>query len=197
VTHSLTILDLGNVLVDLHFDRFFTRCAEVSSRSIEEIRAGFTNNKDQILQVERGEITDETLFAWMVDWLRWPPERKNDLIFFWNDIFSETKGAREAIELFKTRGPVWVLSDTVRSHIEFIREHFPYALNVDRVLTSYERGICKREPGTFDSILKEANLPPEQILFFDDLQINIAAAKSVGIDAKLFIDWEIALTSTK
>ena len=188
MTHKLTILDLGNVLVDLHFDRFFTRCAEVGSRSYDEIRERFSNTeyKDQ---VERGEITEKELFAWMVDWMSWPPERKDELIYFWCDIFSETKGAPEAVQLFKSRGPVWVLSDTVQSHVDFIRERFPYALDVDRVITSYERGICKREPGGFESIIRESNLPPEQILFFDDLQINIDAARKVGIDARLFTGW--------
>jgi hypothetical protein len=87
--HSLTILDLGNVLVDLHFDRFIYRCAEVSTRSVLEIRARFFDSEYK-QPLERGEIKDEELFAWMVDWLNWPPERKNDLIFFWCDIFSET-----------------------------------------------------------------------------------------------------------
>ncbi|MBU0691397.1 hypothetical protein KKH18_06230 [bacterium] len=175
--------------MDLHFDRFFNRCAEVSTRSLEEIRERFANTEYKE-RVERGEITDKELFAWMVDWLRWPPERKSDLIFFWNDIFTETKGAPEAIQMFKKRGPVWVLSDTVRSHIDFIRKQFPWALDVDRVLTSYERGMCKREPGGFESIIQEAQLLPEQILFYDDLQINIDAAKRAGIDARLFTGWE-------
>jgi FMN phosphatase YigB (HAD superfamily) len=186
--HSLTILDLGNVLVDLHFDRFIYRCAEVSTRSVLEIRARFFDSEYK-QPLERGEIKDEELFAWMVDWLNWPPERKNDLIFFWCDIFSETKGAREAMARFKSRGPVWILSDTVHSHISFIREHFPWALDVDRVITSYERGICKSEQGAFDSIIKEAGVPPEQILFLDDIQANIDAAKKVGIDARLFTGW--------
>jgi glucose-1-phosphatase len=191
MTHSLVILDLGNVLVDLHFDRFISRCAEVSTRSVLEIRERFFESEYKP-QIERGEISDETLFAWMVDWLGWPPERKNDLIYFWCDIFSETKGAREAIAGFKAFGPVWVLSDTVRSHIDFIAKHFPYALDVDRVLTSYERGMCKSDPGAFDQIVKGAGIPPEQILFFDDIQANIDAAKKVGIDARLFTGWDKA-----
>jgi glucose-1-phosphatase len=177
------------VLVDLHFDRFINRCAEVSTRSREEIRARFFASEYK-QPLERGEISDETLFAWMVDWLGWPPERKDELIFFWCDIFSETKGAREAIAKFKSHGTVWVLSDTVHSHIQFIREHFPWSLDVDRVLTSYERGLCKSDPGAFAEIVEWAGVPAEQILFFDDIQANIDAAKKVGFDARLFTGWD-------
>lgn len=192
MNHNLTILDLGNVLVKLHFDRFFKRTAEVSTRSLDEIRERFSNTeyKDQL---ERGDITETELFAWMVDWLRWPPERKDELIFFWCDIFSAAKGAPEAVQHFKARGPVWILTDAVPSHIDFIRERFPWALAVDRVLTSYERGMCKREPGGFAAIINEAKLPPERILFYDDLQMNVDAARQVGIDARLFTGWETIL----
>jgi FMN phosphatase YigB (HAD superfamily) len=188
MSHSLAILDLGNVLLELHFERFTSRCAEVSGRTEEEIHAKYLGG-DAKPDFERGKMTGRAFFAEMMDWMHWPPERLDDLKYFWSDIFGEMPGARAAITAFKACGLVWVLSDTDPVHIDFIRERYPWSLDVDRVLTSYERGMSKREPGSFSSIIKEAGVPAERILFIDDIPANIEAARQAGIDAKLFTNW--------
>ena len=48
---------------------------------------------------------------------------------------------------------VWVLSDTDPLHIQWVSRNFPWALNVNRVLTSYEHGKLKSDPGVFEAIV--------------------------------------------
>ena len=194
LTPSLIILDLGNVLLDLHFERFTRRCAEVSARTEPEIRERYIEG-DAKSDFEQGKTTEREFFAEMMDWMRWPPDRLDELKYFWSDIFSEIPGARKALTKLKKASPVWILSDTDPVHIDFIRAKYPWSLAVDRLLTSYGRGITKRAPGSFSPIIQDAQLPPEQILFLDDLQANIDAAKTVGIDARLFTNWGRALSS--
>ena len=177
------------MLLDLNFARFSSRCAEVSSRSEVEIREKYIEGRAK-RDFERGATTEKQFFAEMADWMQWPPERIVELKYFWSDIFTEPPGAREAIEQFRAQGRVWVLSDTDPAHIEFIRKRFPWSLDVERVFTSYERNKFKRDPQAFEEIVNEAGVPASEILFLDDLQDNVDAAKAAGIDARLFTGWD-------
>lgn len=60
-------------------------------------------------------------------------------------------------------------------------------------LLSYEIGLEKPDLRIYQVLLKELNLPANEIIFIDDRQENIEAAKSLGFDAILFTS-ECSLT---
>ena len=55
----------------------------------------------------------------------------------------------------------------------------------DRCYLSYEVHLSKPDPDFFRYLLKNECLTPEECLFFDDGEKNIATAKSLGINAVL------------
>ena len=48
---------------------------------------------------------------------------------------------------------------------------------------SYRMGMVKPDPEIYQSMVETIGLPPERLLFFDDNQINIDAARRIGINA--------------
>ncbi|NUO19367.1 HAD hydrolase-like protein [bacterium] len=198
MTTQLFLVDLGNVLLKLDFERFVARAAERGSLrddapSRDDIREHCIHGEFKS-RFERGRCTPAEFIEELRDFLKWPKTEASSakLRDIWCDIFDEFPGARDALEQLKLMGRVWVLSDTDPLHIQWVSRNFSWALDVDQVLTSYERGKLKSDPGVFEAIVKETALPAEQILFIDDLQKNITAAHKARISTHLFTTWENA-----
>ncbi|MBK6765316.1 MAG: HAD-IA family hydrolase [bacterium] len=198
ITDRLYLVDLGNVLLKLDFERFVARAAERGSlRDIESLRSDIRGRYilgESKSRFERGQCTPQVFIEKLRDLLNWPKTdaSRERLSEIWCDIFEEFPGARDALEQLKLMGTVWVLSDTDPLHIQWVSTNFSWALDVDHVLTSYERGKLKSDPGVFEAIVKEVALPAERILFIDDLQKNIDAARKASISTHLFTTWENA-----
>ncbi len=188
---TLYLVDLGNVLLKLEFERFVAWAAERGTRTREEIRERYIHGESKS-SFERGRCTPSEFLDEMRDYLNWPKTEASyeKLRVIWCDIFDEFPGARDALEQLKLMGRVWVLSDTDPLHIQWVSRNFSWALEVEQVLTSYERGKLKSDPGVFEEIVREAALPAKQILFIDDLQKNIEAAAKASISTHLFTSWE-------
>lgn len=193
MTPRLYLVDLGNVLLKLDFERFVSRAAERGVRSREEIRERYILGESK-KRFERGRCTAAEFIEELREFLKWPKTDTSTarLTETWCDIFDEFPGARESLEQLKQMGRVWVLSDTDPLHIQWVSKNFTWALDVEQVLTSYERGKLKSDPGVFEAIVAEAALPAEQITFIDDLQKNIDAASKARISTHLFTTWERA-----
>jgi putative hydrolase of the HAD superfamily len=46
--------------------------------------------------------------------------------------------------------------------------------------------MVKPEPGAYEKVLEGLRAAPDEVVFFDDRPPNVAAAKALGIDARLF-----------
>lgn len=187
----LFVVDLGNVLLQLDFERFVARAAERGTRSREEIRERYIRGESKA-NFERGQRTSEAFIEELREYLGWPKLAANyeRLREIWCDIFDEFPGAQEGLEQLKRLGPVWVLSDTDPLHIQWVSRYYSWALEVDQVLTSYERGKLKRDAGSFESLVRLSELKPKQITFIDDFSDNVEAARRAGLSAILFTTWE-------
>ena len=53
----------------------------------------------------------------------------------------------------------------------------------EHLFLSFEIGHCKPETGAFDIVLEGVSVLPADILFLDDMEQNIAAARRLGIKA--------------
>lgn len=56
----------------------------------------------------------------------------------------------------------------------------------DHVFFSQEIGVSKPAPEAWQLVLDEMGVRPAEAAFYDDSEVNIAQAKSMGIDARLF-----------
>ena len=64
---------------------------------------------------------------------------------------------------------------------QYMSEVFGYADVFDGEFYSCRLGSMKPDTGYFYSILESLPIPPERLLFIDDRERNVAAARSVGI----------------
>jgi len=65
-----------------------------------------------------------------------------------------------------------------------IFEHF------DEVLLSYQVGVRKPDSAAFRLLARRLNVDLEELIFIDDLPLNVAAAQDIGINTILFESYE-------
>lgn len=76
-----------------------------------------------------------------------------------------------------------VLSNTNILHWTRIRDEMGMGRFFEHVFVSYKTGIMKPAPGAFTMVCESTGYPAGSILYFDDKQVNVDAAVSVGMEA--------------
>jgi putative hydrolase of the HAD superfamily len=177
------LFDLGGVIVEIDWDRAFSRWAADSGANVDELRRRYTFDAPYERH-ERGEIEAPEYFASLRHSLGID---LTDAQFTagWNAIF----GAQitETVELLRTvagRLPLHAFSNTNVSHQRFWSKRFEIALRVfDRIFVSCELGARKPERQAFEMISRAIGVPLGGILFFDDTLENVEGARAAGLQA--------------
>lgn len=90
------------------------------------------------------------------------------------------------IDQLKEKGiRVGMLSNIDDRYKKLIRD-FGFYEPFEPCLLSCEMGLQKPDPKAYELLLKTLNLPAEEVVFIDDKEENVDAAKKLGIDAIVF-----------
>ena len=182
------IFDFGNVLLDLdlpsierHFRQFFGEQYETAR---EKLR------RSHVFELyETGGLSTEEF----VDILRFsadPPLSAEQVVAAWNSIFiGMPKHRFDLLLRLRQEYKVFLLSNINDLHAAWIdeymvREHgIPdfQARYFDAVYYSHLIRLRKPDREIYEYVLADAELVPEETIFFDDLPVNIEAARQAGI----------------
>jgi putative hydrolase of the HAD superfamily len=175
------LVDLGNVMVSLHVGRFLRRLrAIVGQEALGTPGRLFAEGTYH--RFARGELTPQAFHAALVDHAgcRWPYD---DFVAAWCDVFDEIAPSVQAVRRVREVRPVFLLSNTDALHWESIRRRWDWTSLFSGLHLSFEVGIEKPEPRFFLTFLERHALCPARCLYVDDLEENVAAARSVGLVA--------------
>jgi putative hydrolase of the HAD superfamily len=81
--------------------------------------------------------------------------------------------------------PIILFSNIDPIPAQYMREMGLFA-PFDQHIFAYEIGAAKPDPKAYQIMIKQLNLPPQDIVFIDDRPENIRAAQALGINAILF-----------
>lgn len=79
-----------------------------------------------------------------------------------------------------------LLSNMQHDMAAYARKNFPWLKHFDHQILSCELRLIKPDPAIFQKSIERIGTKPQEILFVDDRQPNIDAAKSTGIAAIRF-----------
>jgi HAD superfamily hydrolase (TIGR01509 family) len=97
------------------------------------------------------------------------------------------EGMAELVQHLSPRFPLFLLSNTNSLHFAYVRERFAALLQPFRAFVlSFRVGSRKPEPAIYQSLIRQAGRPPEEILFLDDKVSFVEAARSQGLTAWQF-----------
>jgi glucose-1-phosphatase len=182
---NTVLFDLGGVVLDVDFNRVFKSLSDYSQSNMQEIKERFSFDT-AYEKFERGEIDSEGYFQSLRDSLKINIS-DDEFIKSWNNIFrNEIQGINELLVNIKPEINLYAFSNTNEIHFEYLIKKFSKTLSsFKEIFVSFK--IQKRKP-EIDSYLKVAKLMNsslDEILFFDDLEENVVAAKKLGIQTVL------------
>lgn len=177
------LFDLGNVILDIDFNRAFTIWAGHAGVPAAELAARYTHD-EAYERHERGEIPAADYYASLRDSLG---IAINDAQFEqgWNAILvGEKREITSLLTGLHARMPTYMFSNSNLTHQAYWNRHLPEVVApFRRVFVSSDIGMRKPEARAFLHVAGEMGVPPERILFFDDVLANVEGARAVGMQA--------------
>ncbi|MDJ1654521.1 glucose-1-phosphatase [Raoultella sp. Ech2A] len=182
----LYIFDLGNVIVDIDFNRVLGTWSDLSRIPLATLKQHFTMGEAFRLH-ERGEISDEAFAEAMCHEMNMALSYEQ-FSHGWQAVFVALRPEVIAImhKLREQGHRVVVLSNTNRLHTTFWPDEYPQVrAAADHIYLSQEMGMRKPEERIYQSVLQQEGFSAADTVFFDDNAENIAGANRLGITSIL------------
>ncbi|HEY3588970.1 MAG TPA: glucose-1-phosphatase [Buttiauxella sp.] len=182
----LYIFDLGNVIVDIDFNRVMGVWSDYSRVPLANLQKSFVMGED-FHRHERGQITDEQ-FAFAMCHEMGMALSFEQFSAGWQAIFVALRPEVIAVmkKLRENGHRVVVLSNTNRLHTEYWPEQYPQVAEAaDKIYLSQEMGTRKPEAEIYLKVLETEGFSPQETVFFDDNADNIKGAEALGITSIL------------
>lgn len=181
------IFDLGNVIIDLHYERTVRQLTKLSGISADEL--GDMLVQAPILQAfETGRISEEEFRRRFCEMLS--IQLSDDgFDVMWNSFLGEISKERiKRMLQLKSQFSTFILSNTNSIHVRSFNKQLAAVHGVElldalveRVYFSHEVGMRKPNADIYLHILQQEGLLPHETLFIDDRADNIEAAAALGI----------------
>lgn len=181
MTVSAIVFDLGNVLIDIDFDRVFQSWARSLGEPVEGVRERFKFD-DSYQQHERGEISGDEYLECLRNRFQLGLSYEQ-FLEGWNEVFlGESKGMAELLDALRSKVQLFGLTNTNQLHHDEWKVRYASLFSrLERIFVSSELGCRKPEPEIFRAVQSKVGVTQaDQILFFDDAPENIAGARTWG-----------------
>jgi len=175
------IFDLGNVLVDVHYERFREKIYSFNN-SKDAYDNFFLDGNYWNLGFEAGKLTTNEFVSKCIAELQLEMSRENFITAF-NDVFDEINPMKDIVQkLSKEKSyKLFLLSNTSPLHFNYVMRKFDYINLLDKYGLSYELKSLKPGREIYERAIKHFGVYPEECLFIDDLVENCLAAEKFGI----------------
>lgn len=175
------IFDLGNVLVNVEYERFINKLKN-NGVSDEAYMNFFKGGNYRLLGYESGDITTDEFVAKCLTGLDLKME-SYDYADAFNDMFSEIGPMSKLVRKLKAEGNfrLFLLSNTSPLHFEYIKQKYDYVNLLEKYALSYELRSLKPDAVIYDKTIEYLGIVPQESVFIDDLKENCIAAEKFGI----------------
>jgi glucose-1-phosphatase len=182
----VVVFDLGNVLIDNHFDRFYGMMSESCGCPADRIQKELEG--EIMIQLETGKISMNDYVA----------HCKREFKLGWEkDVWAEryrssysvnSEGNKIRNHLLSQKVPVAILSNLAEYHMNAVLKGCPEVLRGNlRNFYSYEIGLHKPDARIYEFVCSELKMKPSDVLFLDDRIENVQGAQQVGMKALQFL----------
>ena len=177
------LFDLGRVVIDIDFNRAFSRWAGHARCDQKLIRDRFRHDI-AYKRHERGEIDSQEFFANLRASLGIDISDAQ-LLDGWNSILvGEMPGVSELLAKAAGSFPLYAFTNSNREHEQYWSKQFSGILsNFKEVYVSSTIGLRKPEAEAYDYVVRAIGVSAGRIVFFDDTLENIEGARARGLHA--------------
>ncbi|WP_354504032.1 HAD family phosphatase [Limibacillus sp. MBR-115] len=183
---NAVVFDLGNVLIPWNPSRLYRKIFP-SPEKVDWFLREVCNDAWN-LEIDRGWPFSEAIAEAIS---RHPDER--EAIIAWQRRWAEMLGEADpdAVNLLrelKLAGmPLFVLSNWSSETFPLAEARYPFLAWFDGLVISGREKVVKPEPEIYRRLIQRCACPASEILFIDDRDRNVAAARGMGITALLYL----------
>ena len=180
--------DLGRVIFHFDYTIALKRIKEKGA-SVEKILHQLYEN-DFGLDFEKGLVSNRQFY------LNFKNEFNVELDYeefkdIWSDIFSPNHDVIDLIKRLKKNYPIYLISNINDLHFEFLHERYPQVFSLfNGLILSFKVKSVKPEKRIFEELKRTAGEEFENIIYIDDRQDLIDAAKPLDLQCIQFINLE-------
>ncbi|MBY9015719.1 MAG: HAD family phosphatase [Candidatus Lokiarchaeota archaeon] len=186
MTIKCIIIDLGDVIIDLDFSRFFNDVITPSplNKPQTPIMLEFFRQSDIYHQ---GKITDEEFYKQSCEVLGACALDQTQFFDSFNSIIDKLN--LEMVDLIKQIKllncfKLICMSNINSSHWNYLKKlKWDIWEIFDEFILSHEIHLTKPDPKVFELAIKKAGCKPKEILFIDDGLNNVRSARDLGINS--------------
>lgn len=175
------ILDIGNVLVK--FDPYiaYKKLKLFSNIQNKSFHDEFIQRR-YFIDFEAGKIAFTEFFKLLKEDLKIDMSEK-DFLKVWNSVLpGGVPGMLSVVENLNRKGAsLYVLSNTNEVHWAYMKENFPIFKHFKKIYKSFELKLRKPDKKIFEYVINDLGCEPRELLFIDDVEENVNAARSLGI----------------
>ena len=179
------VFDIGQVLLTFEPEKYLQKYFDNHDK-IESL-AQVTFHSEEWLKLDRGEWEIQQAGEFFSK--KYPDfsEVIKQAIFSWTDMLKPITGTINLLKEVKATGyNTYALSNFPDKGFNQVESIYNFWDNFDGMVISAKEGYIKPEPELYKILLQRYNLQPEETLFIDDSQENIAGAKRVGMKGIVF-----------
>lgn len=187
---KVVLFDLGKVLVDFDHLRAAERISSFCKRTPLQIYNLFFESQVTI-DFEAGKISPQNFYLKVKEMLDLDLSF-NSFIPIWNDIFflsPKNRSVYRLINILRANYETALLSNINTLHYEYLKEKFPVFGVFDKIFLSFEMGLIKPDKEIYKKVIGELKVRAQEIFYTDDRQELVESAASLGIKAKIFVNF--------
>lgn len=181
------VFDIGNVLADFCWERLLLRLG--FEGEVFDHVADATVRGPYWQEFDRSRMSDQEIIE---SFYSLAPEYKEQIDLFYEHIHEmceEYPYAVQWVKELKAAGyAVYILSNYGKTSFEQREKPFSFLEDADGRVISYEVSAVKPEREIFQALEEKYQICPEESVFIDDLEVNVAAAKNYGYAGIVFED---------
>jgi len=180
--------DIGGVLVKVDSSASIQELSQKLGVSPEKIRQGMT--RQLLNEYEKGHLTSNQFYEQLL--INYDSKLTMDMETFkayWLDVLFPLTESVDFLQRATKDFPVWLLSNTNDFHYDLLNRDFPFMKWVNGGTYSFMVGSMKPEPLIYEIAIQKSGFRPEEILFIDDLEVNVQAARDQGIRTIHYVDF--------
>jgi len=168
----------------------FIKALEQHGVSEDEAKRVFLKSDEMNSQYKLGKMSDEAYWTWAAN--EWELNMSaKELIGLLINGYSVSPGVENAVHSARRHGyKTLACSNNFPARVNGLQERFGFLDNFDASVFSYEIGATKPSEAIFTELVKRSGVTAEEIAFADDDAENLSGAKTVGITAFLYEDFD-------
>ncbi|MDO5023032.1 MAG: HAD family phosphatase [Eubacteriales bacterium] len=174
------IFDIGNVLLRFDPEKALEAFAP---KDMQQAFLKHVVQSPEWQELDRGTLTYEQAAKSVCRHEALKGEEQNVLNFLYN--FPKLKNelpAIKAVSTLKQMGKkLYVLSNYHDPAFRYVYAKYPFFKLFDGLCISCYHKLLKPEKAFYELLIKQNNIPVEDAVFIDDMQVNVQAAEELGI----------------